>query len=962
MSSTQVHLIVDDSGSMYFNPLDTFIDTIRMELDSMATRLQSPGLSFTSHLFSDRVITGARLFPMAKLSGGTNISLGFEAMIKSVQASPCEHCIVIFVSDGADSPGSTERRGKLAPLPCKSTLLTVAVGDGFPTSLVVDELRVKYHSFGGDSIPLVFPLSNRHTSAPEMQEEVQWVVSQLEEIINAGGVMQELSIEDLGSLDIDVVFRQCRRWYNATTIRCMSKTIPLLEKISMVTDAKEKFTQVEEIMKKIIPPSKPLPSNLKARRPLFLLSTLREKLNTLMEQLSKGRLFEQLSDVEKQEYLSFGNTAGRFLPTSMKYHAANFVTTKASLNRLVANYTPTKADEDLIDQINLCSSAEYMEDARRNPQLFHDISSLAGVLEGLPFVGRAVELYENPECVQINPWVASIKKISMIIKTITTHDLFVQYQGNMEVSNEKVNSLIILGGVRDCPGIFCHLQSFALTKNWLLYFNDSRLAAASMLLVYVLGNNTPGEWTLQELSHVRSICALHTPVNSKWWHDYLDCLKTPAFKNCLVTESPKLEKCLTCPALGKFLLGVWCCADQGHRFDLPSLFQATAVELLGRCKVDAESFFVVKCAQNESRSNPSMEALDAVIPALKASHLSMRGITRLLQSALQVHIQKASSDTREGATVTFKAAELMQVAHFNLSLQNVQHFFASLIVKQGGTWSGPSEGVLMNALMAATSHTTSFDRNHSPSLDATDEEILANMKGRMAGRGGEGVRKAIISEAKKRVVSHLHTRHLGLPRPIPYELVLRYKEESGRDIAETWQLDHETGLSPISCCFPACDLYLAIPPGDKFKQRAVIRAHLGTCCQSSIPGLHKCVARNSHLPTAEIMKLVESGAELGEPFLPREVTRRLANGVGVYGGVPRSFASPEQYRQHALELEYSGMPGKIKANIKEFTGGDSVVLYHAIDDIKISLEASVWGYSSFKDTFDAKYAALEAGT
>jgi hypothetical protein len=110
------------------------------------------------------------------------------------------------------------------------------------------------------------------------------------------------------------------------------------------------------------------------------------------------------------------------------------------------------------------------------------------------------------------------------------------------------------------------------------------------------------------------------------------------------------------------------------------------------------------------------------------------------------------------------------------------------------------------------------------------------------------------------------------------------------------------------------------------------------------------------------MKLVESGAELGEPFLPREVTRRLANGVGVYGGVPRSFASPEQYRQHALELEYSGMPGKIKANIKEFTGGDSVVLYHAIDDIKISLEASVWGYSSFKDTFDAKYAALEAGT
>ena len=53
------------------------------------------------------------------------------------------------------------------------------------------------------------------------------------------------------------------------------------------------------------------------------------------------------------------------------------------------------------------------------------------------------------------------------------------------------------------------------------------------------------------------------------------------------------------------------------------------------------------------------------------------------------------------------------------------------------------------------------------------------------------------------------------------------------------------------------------------------------------------------------------------------------------------------------------MPGKIKAAIKEFTKGDSIVLYHAIDDIKISLEAGIWGYSSFKKTFDAKYKALD---
>lgn len=966
--STEVHFLVDSSGSMYNHPLNkAFIDALRNELDCTADRLESHGLSLTFHLFSDNAITGPRLFPMPNLSGGTIIASAFEAMTKSVKAA-CEHCIVVFISDGEDSPGNQARRARLFPLPCKSTLLTVAVGEGFPTSLVIDELRVKYHSFGGDSIPLVFPLSNRHKSIPEMQEEIQWVTSQLEEIIQAGGIVREYSMDELASGEADTIFGQCKRWYNAATIQCMSKDSSLLRKIEIVKETKEKLSQAELLMKKItLGMGKPLPSNLKARRPLYLLTTLREKLNTLLEQLNKGRLFDELTDAEKQAYLSFGNTAGRFLPTSMKYHAANFETTKASLERLAANYTPTDEDEMLIDQLNLCSSAEYFMDARSNPHLFKDISSLAGVLEGFPFIGRAIELHERPDCVQINPWVASIRRIPRIIKTITTHSLYIEYNGEMEVSGEKANALIILGGVKDCPGIFCHLQSFALTKNWLLYFNDSRLAAASMLLVHLLGDDAGewkfADWMLEELSHVRSICSLHTPVNSKWWHDYLGCLKTADFKDCLVTESPRLKsKCMTCPGLGKFLLAMWLSADNGHIFnDLPDRFQATAVELLGRCKLDAETFFTSSSAGKDPNSkvpNQVTKSLDSVIPALKASHLSMRKITSLLQSALEIHIKEANLNAREDVIVTFKAEELMRVAHFNLSLRHVKCFFERLCEQQGVEWAGPSDECLMKALMIATTHATSYDRSHPTCfVDATQEEIIQTMKGRMADRVGD-TRKTIMSEAKKGVMAHFHFRHMGLPRQIPYEHVLRYKEETGKDIAETWQLDPETGLSPIACCFPACDLYLTIPPGDFYKQRTVMRGHLSTCCQNSIPGLHKCVARNAHLPTTEIMKLVESGAELGEPFLPRDVTRRLSKGMGVYCGVPRSFASPEQYKAHALELECKGLPAKIKASIREFTGGDSMVLYHAIDDIKISLSAGVWGYSSFRRTFDAKYATL----
>ncbi len=82
--------------------------------------------------------------------------------------------------------------------------------------------------------------------------------------------------------------------------------------------------------------------------------------------------------------------------------------------------------------------------------------------------------------------------------------------------------------------------------------------------------------------------------------------------------------------------------------------------------------------------------------------------------------------------------------------------------------------------------------------------------------------------------------------------------------------------------------------------------------------------------------------------------------MGVCGGVPRAFASAEQYREHALQIEYRSMQDKLTASITEFTGGDSIVLYHAIDDIKISMDASVWGYAQFKRTFDAKYALSDA--
>ena len=467
----QVHAIVDDSGSMYVGSsftttpnyrqercVNPFICAIREEFDALADRLESPGLSFTFHLFSDTVVSGRRLKPMPSLSSGTNISLGFESMIRDLNSfkfspcDPCEHCIIIFISDGADSHQNTVRRARLQALPCKSTLLTVAVGGGFPTSLVVNELRPKFHTFGGDSIPLVFPLSNDQDSEQEMQSDVRWVASQLEEIITSGAVVKELSLEELDEIgDVEAIFGQCKRWYNACTVQCMSGQLKRAQKMDLIKETKTKFTRAEELMNRLtLGLSKPLPSNLRARRPIFLLCSLRGKLNGLLETLGAGRLVDDMNDEEKKAYLSFGNVAGTYMDKANRYHAANFQTTKQSLVRFLTNHKSCDADDMLVDDVNMCSWSEYYEDARGNMDFFKEMSSLAGVLEGLPFVGRSVQLHTVPDCAQINPWLLSsfVKALPATVKGISTHDLHVRCGGTMKTSQGEINAIIICGATR----------------------------------------------------------------------------------------------------------------------------------------------------------------------------------------------------------------------------------------------------------------------------------------------------------------------------------------------------------------------------------------------------------------------------------------------------------------------------------------------------------------------------------
>jgi hypothetical protein len=490
------------------------------------------------------------------------------------------------------------------------------------------------------------------------------------------------------------------------------------------------------------------------------------------------------------------------------------------------------------------------------------------------------------------------------------------------------------------------MQTYSLLKNWMLYFNDIRLVGASMLAFYVLGHfRRPEEWHHEELVRARDICDLHTPDNSKWWHDYLSVLGSGSFRDCLVTESAKLDRCLTCPGLGKFLLGSWLLADKLTPQELVDRCQASVAEFIGRSKITLAHFFRVH--QGECILNRDL----AQRVALPAKHFTLRQILSALRVAVDADIKAANEALRSSTRITFNVDRLEAFEQYHMSVEQIQCFYSRLIKAD---WEGLSEVELLRALLTGLSSNNSYQRSRCADFrDASMEELLSQVTAKLSGKGVGAEREEVLSKAKGTVLAQLYAKHTGIPRIVPAELVARYKEETGRDIAATWKLD-KSGLSPVACCFPGCNLYLSIPDGDEKAQRAATKAHLHTCCQFNIPGLHHCVETFKHLPADKISMLARAGVELNTPFLPRDVTRRLAKGVGGYGGVPCFFATAEEYRIHAIDEAERAVSKKIKAAIDKFTGGDDAKFLELIEDIKASLTAK-WDYADFKATFDAKY-------
>lgn len=777
---TQVCFLLDESGSM-----SDFTKAVREAVGSIIETNLDPGTRFCVITFSGGVDAATDMAQLKRPEhGATHIAPAFKRMHAVVNGIPGkrapERVIIVFISDGEDdAPAKCVSDLRALPaFPFDSILLTVGIGGRFPTELVVDVLRPKYHR-GSLALPPVLPVKNL--------PDLSWAFGQLEAVLLTE-LMQcapiPSKVDDTTSTRVLIQFIRAK--YNECAVKCAESGRRPRDNLAILNETTAKMHQVallakarvvqdraalkaraaaggesegdagenegnagenegaEDATVEIAEASdgprriKPLLSNLisatvyNPKTCLTLALSVVRRLNEMIAAASKGQLISDLPDDAKQELIGYAYTEGRLMHVASRYRAANFSTTKQSLLRLLRSYSPKDSDKSLPDPINLADQAEYFADARDNLlDLIPFTHTLNGIVKVLPFVGRTLT-FKTPmpiDALQMNEWLAEVVALPMVHRYMTTYDFYTTFNEAFSARGEKVNGLMILGGDPNSPGIFHHLQSMILLKHPGLFVLTARLAVAGSVLAFILGNHSTHEgWMDQELDMVRGVCANYPQTSLADWQFYMEDMRSnQRHTRCLVPESPKLPRHCKCQGLTKYLLALYLTIANGHVYTMEELnirHMALVTEFLSRCRVQFFDFF-----DNAAYISPQT-LLEKVWEASDGSG-GVFGEDEILYacptyaSAREKFASKVdeflTSKVRGKILVgtTFQANRLYALSHYQLSLHRIGTFFshlANMCVKDRD--SAPEfilpKPQLIRAMHTAQTIRTAYERSTSP--------------------------------------------------------------------------------------------------------------------------------------------------------------------------------------------------------------------------------------------------------
>jgi len=946
-----VFFVIDDSGSMA-----SYSNIVREAIDAMvAIDHDSDGMTYSYKFisFSNQALYSEQLSSLPIARNSTNIEAAFKLLDERMAMSALpEELIVIFISDGCDNKRDTINT-RLKALSgthrfVKSTLFTVAVGNGFPTAMVVSALRPKYHN-ASDCLPLVFPIRS--------PSEVMTVFEQMSETVFNKDHFN-VSMEYGENTTLSELEEGNDNVYNYFIVKCTNesdkdKCVALIHQATsilgnMLELAKEREREKKEALEDAMRDDarKPLASSI-----LNVARTQRKRVqtailanitlfNSFLEETVKGNLLSKLSDVEQAKVLSYGNVVGKHLVKSLKYHSADFAATKAHLAKVLAGYDEEQAEADAQVSDYIITQAEAMMDARDcAKEVLNNAESLVSIVDTVAVVGRLMNI-KTCNGTQINPWLIQVKSIPTILQHMNTIDFFRLHSGEYKDVNrpgEVANCLLPVTRNMSPQNFLrgplgAHVSTYLLCKNQELFFPNAMIAMQAALVTFCLQKNETFYQNVMEETYNSFVClkAGVDPTKSNLMQ-YVQHVGSEKFREALVTESDDLPKHLKCEHLTKFIFALYLLIRDGTALSTAQLMdrmRACMVEMVGRGG-EGGAGAIYQYIDHEKKHSPAdvlgMVPTDAALKAFFL-HEGNQVFTSSAKTVCKTSDACAITDVQGPADIP--------VSYMGLSRAALSSIFARLNVLAGNAPSAEFELPDRSERLAITNHglaNSSFERNVTK---ATVEPVeLATLQGEMERAYGAGVCKQAERFFAPLFRQHFEQTHTGEVVLMPPHLRSQYKAETGRDITDDFSVSEETWLPNIACASPNCPNFLrrlgkaAVTKEGKPRMADAVLRHLQSEPLWLVHGSMRCAKELADEETVSEEQVRSTVALLGAGELMRDG-----------GDMKKRKASQMENTAHCGGEE--SLKRLVKRRIDE---------YHALS------QADVAEYKRFKEMMDAAY-------
>ncbi|KAJ2992818.1 hypothetical protein HDV02_002839 [Globomyces sp. JEL0801] len=780
--------------------------------------------------------------------GSTNIEGAFSLLKTKVLNLKPDIAIIVFISDGCDDkPKTIEARlnelGGIKDI-CKSVLFSIAIGSKFPTSMVVDSLRLYFHS-ASDTLPVVFPIKSLSGCSNAFEGLFHYIKNQ--------NFFENLEFyKATTELDID---ERINAIYNNYIVKCIQKKNGKMYKSLL----KEALVELENLIHnvqalqpvtdlvKITHLPKCLPSLLMKYNQTInnrLEEKLKETIISVNRLLKTNEYLFDLSDIDKQDLLSFGSNFGRNVTKTVVYQTPQFKSTIETLQKCLQLYSSAEEAQDMDISDSKTNQAEIYMDAKSAILGIGTIRSMERLIEVFPIIGRPIQIQKFDKW-ELNPYLIEVKAIDVSLRYINSVDLYClnNYKGVgnclMPITKNNSRNNVL------CNPCGSHLTTYFVSKVPPLKFDNCLHALLASSITYILQSDGEYDEVMDDIFQTYQSVYCGVPT----FEGYLELLKTSEFRAALVTVSGSTGTVQKCPHLTKFVLGLFVLIKQGHQFSTETMQEmqdALLVEMAGR------GAGILNKIENYCKLETD-ETIDEIFARISIEEtldmLNLSDAQACAKDIISGIFEQDSNRRRRKSQLFIKPIRFsfdlnVELRYHQFNVNSVGKIFTKLNVLCGNPYLDfqIKDSDRFYTIINHGLQNSSYDRNiiniQIQPLDMSNvlESLTANYH--------REIEKKFMDYVTKSYVDHSTMIHY-ITRPFPAEYCKMFNEAYRIDLIEYFGISPETLLPTNACASPNCSHFLKRLSPTRYNQEGLptlsteLQSHLQNA--NTIPAHHRIV-------------------------------------------------------------------------------------------------------------------------